>query len=108
LQTSDTEIKDIPDGWEWFNKKNAEYQFGKKGVFSQTGKVRAPIFVALMDLFMESPKGMSIKTIAERTGTEKARVRIEIDGINDRLVKIGLCFRSPGDGYYRIVGLALT
>lgn len=100
----------VPSKWGWFDKKAGEYQFGSKGIFTQGGdKVRKKVFQALIDIFEESPQGVSVASVSQRTGIKPERLRIEIDAINTRLSKqIGIYFKGTGKGYYMIENYSPT
>ena len=94
----------IPKGWKWFDRKEGIYQFGDIGTFTQTGKIRKRMFVALMDTYKETPQTISTQTVKTRSRTKNVdRVSIEINAINQRLKKeIGLYFKGSGEGYYTL------
>lgn len=102
------EISDIiitlPEGWKWYDKKKAEYQFGTLGNFKQIGKIRKKVFVELMELYMQSPQGVSIESLHQRTNIGKSRLRIEINAISEKLsTQIGIYFKSERKGYYYLI-----
>lgn len=86
----------------WLDRRLGEYQFG--GVsFKQTGKVRGLVFRHLMDLHEQSPHGISIKSLSERTKLTHSRLRIEIAAIRGRLKnKTGYYFKGSKEGYYTL------
>ena len=106
-KADDIYITRKPRNWGWLNKKDGEYQFGKKP-FKQVGdKVRKGVFQSLMDIFELSPQAISIKSMREQTNISAYRLRIEIVAINKRLsVKIGILFKGSGKGFYRIKKLS--
>lgn len=92
----------LPANWKWFDRKKGQYQFGSV-TFTQTGKIRKPVFMALMDIYEKTPQAISVLTIKEKTGVKPERIRTEIGAINGRLIKkIGFYFKGSGEGYYTL------
>ena len=93
----------VSPSWGWFDRNKNQYQFGK-AMFRQTGKIRGPVFQALMELYEKSPNALSVQTLHELTGFKPERIRIEIDAINKNLSnhKVGVNFKGSGKGYYII------
>lgn len=96
------EVKEKPLDWEWINKEKGIYQFGKVQ-FTQTGKQRRKVFIALMYTFERSPQAISIQTLREMTDLKSPRIRIEISAINTRLkAKVGIYFKGSRKGFYTL------
>lgn len=91
-----------PDGWQWLNESEGIYQFGALGRFTQGRGIIGKIFREAMNLFHETPQGISIQALSERTGIDKKTVRTRLHEINKKLSKLNLQFISDGSGYYRI------
>lgn len=93
----------VPDGWGWNDETKGIYQFGSFGLFDQGRGAIGKIFHEAMNLFHESPQGISITSLSQRTGLENKSLRSRLHQINDKLKKFHIKFFSEGDGYYRIV-----
>jgi len=98
------ETNNLPENWGWADKKNGKYQFGNKD-FTQGGKVRKKVFIALMEACEKSPNIISVTTLHEQTDIERKRLRVEISAINKNLrsQKIGLRFKGSGKGFYEVI-----
>lgn len=93
----------VPDGWGWHDDKKGIYQFGSLGLFNQGSGVIGMIFHQAMDIFHESPQGISIASLSERTGVDRRTLRSRLHQINQKLKRFNIAFLSEGEGYYRIV-----
>lgn len=93
----------VPDGWGWNDETRGIYQFGSYGLFNEGRGAIGEIFHEAMNLFHESPQGISIGSLSQRTGLERKTLRSRLHQINDKLKKFHIKFSSEGDGYYRIV-----
>lgn len=90
-----------PSGWKWLDRQKGEYYF-EDVTFKQGGRVRKKVFQTLMDIF-ESSGVISTKKASEMSGLDPYRLRVEISGINIRLIRdVGLVFKGSGRGYYFI------
>lgn len=92
----------VPNGWKWFDKTKGAYQFGTMGIFAKNRGEISTIFREAMDLFEESPQGISITAWSQRTGIDKDVLRRRIQEINKGLKKLEIRFVSSHKGYYRI------
>lgn len=91
-----------PENWEWSNRNKGEYQFGKIP-FTQGGKIRKKVFVALMDIYKKTPQAIVVQTVAGMAEVSPARLRVEIAAINKGIEeKIGYYFKGSGKGYYTL------
>lgn len=96
------EMADNRDHWGWLDQIQGKYQFGTK-IFTQTGKIRKSLFVAMMNLYEKSPQAISVRSLCEMTHLSASRIRIEIDAINTRLERLtGYYFKGSGEGYYTL------
>lgn len=97
---------DFPSTWKWFDKSKGEYQFGSK-IIKFRGN-RLLIFRAFMNIYERSPY-VSVVGIKQKSGLHaktSAEIRIDLNGMNYQLRKIGLEFNGKERNGYTLRNLS--